>query len=46
MPVDDLELKALTYVLAREMKKYHHQMLAYRHVIDLVRGSGMPDVDR
>lgn len=43
--MDDVEQKALMYVLARKVKEYHHQMSAYRHVIDLVRGSVLPDVD-
>jgi len=43
--MSDLEIKALAYVLAGELKKYHHEANAYRHVIDLVRGSVMPDVD-
>jgi hypothetical protein len=43
--MDDLEIKALAYVLAKKLKETHHQMSAYRHVIDLVRGSVMPEVD-
>jgi hypothetical protein len=43
--MDNLEIKALAYVLAKKLKETHHQMSAYRHVIDLVRGSGFPDVD-
>jgi hypothetical protein len=44
--MDDLEIKALAYVLAKKLKEVHHQMNAYRHVIDMVRGTGTPDVDQ
>jgi len=43
--MDDLEIEALAYVLAKKLKETHHQMNAYRHVIDMVRGSKMPEVD-
>jgi hypothetical protein len=42
----DLEIKALAYVLARKLKDTHHKMSAYQHVIDLAKGSGMPDLDQ
>ena len=42
--MDDLEIKALAYVLAREVKKYYHQTLAYRNVIEVVRQKFLPEV--
>lgn len=42
--MDDVEVKALAYVLAREVKKYHHQTLAYQHVIELVRQKLLPEI--
>ena len=42
--MDDLEIKALAYVLAREVTKYHHQTLAYRNVIEVVRQKLLPGV--
>ncbi|MGD1108457.1 MAG: hypothetical protein ABR865_15560 [Terracidiphilus sp.] len=40
----DVEQQALMYVLAREVKKYHHQTLAYRNVIEVVRQKLLPEV--
>lgn len=42
--MDDVEQKALMYVLANEMKKYHHQTLAYRNVIEVVRQKLLPEI--
>ncbi len=42
--MDDVRIKALAYVLAKEMKKYHHQTLAYQKVIDVVRQKFLPQV--
>jgi hypothetical protein len=42
--MDHIEIKALAYVLAREMKKYHHQTLAYQNVIEVVRQKVLPEV--
>jgi hypothetical protein len=42
--MDDIEIRALAYVLAREMKKYHHQAVAYQHVIELVRQKLLPEI--
>jgi len=42
--MNDLDITALAYVLAREMKKYHHQTLAYRNVIEVVRQKFLPEV--
>lgn len=42
--MDDIEIKALAYVLAKEMKKYHHQTLAYRNVLEVVRQKLLPEV--
>lgn len=41
--MDDVELKALAYVLKREMKKYHHEMDIYRGVLQVVKEH--PDLD-
>lgn len=43
--MDDLEIKALAYVLAREVKKYHHERDVYRGVLQVVKDSGFPGVD-
>jgi len=42
--MNDLEIKALAYVLAKEMKKYHHQVIAYRNVIEVVRQKLLPEI--
>jgi len=42
--MDDIRIRALAYVLAREMKKYHHQTLAYQNVIEVVRQKALPEV--
>ena len=42
--MDEIRIKALAYVLAREMKKYHHQTLAYQNVIEAVRQKFLPEV--
>ena len=42
--MDDPDIKALAYVLSREMKKYHHQTLTYRNVIEVVRQKLLPEV--
>ena len=42
--MDDMEQKALMYVLASEMKKYHHQTLAYQNVIEVVRQKLLPEI--
>ncbi|MDR3572358.1 MAG: hypothetical protein P4L50_00715 [Anaerolineaceae bacterium] len=42
--MDDIRITALAYVLAAEMKKYHHQTLAYRNVIEVVRQKLLPEV--
>jgi len=44
--MDDVEQKALLYVLAREMKKYHHEKDVYRGVLQAIKESGrFLDVD-
>ena len=43
--MDDLNLKALAYVLAREVKKYHHEKDVYRGVLYVIKESGFPGVD-
>jgi len=39
--MDDLEQKALMYVLAKEMKKFHHQKNVYLGVLQVVKNSGL-----
>jgi len=43
--MDDVELKALAYVLARQMKEYHHRMEVYLGVLQVIKDSGNPRVD-
>lgn len=43
--MDENDQKALMYVLAREMKKYHHQTIACRAALQVIKDSGFPGVD-
>ena len=41
----ELEIKARAYVLAKELKKVHHQKNVYLGVLQHLKNSGVPDVD-
>ncbi|MGB9031551.1 MAG: hypothetical protein WCC27_15630 [Acidobacteriaceae bacterium] len=43
--MDDLEQKALMYVLAQELKKYHHERNVYRTVLQWMKDRGIRGLD-
>jgi len=43
--MDDIEIRALAYVLAREVKKCHHQKNVYLGVLQHLKNSGTQNVD-
>ncbi len=43
--MDDLDLKALAYILAREVKKYHHEKDVYLGALQHLKNSGVLGVD-
>lgn len=43
--MDDIEQKALTYVLAKEIKKLHHQRNVYLGVLQQLKNDGCQGVD-
>jgi hypothetical protein len=43
--MDDLEIKALAYVLAEQVKKYHHQQNVYFAALERLKELGVRGVD-
>ena len=43
--MDDVELKALAYVLKKELKKYYHERNVYRLALAHLKSLGVQNVD-